>query len=218
MSMRFFGEGLSCVRGERLVFDGLYFAVGPGAALVLTGRNGSGKTSLLRVMAGLTRNAAGRIGWDDGLITEEPERHRARIAYAGHLDAVKPVLSVGENALGWACLHGGDERTATQALEAFDLADLADMPARYLSAGQRHRLALARLPAGGATLWLMDEPTVALDSESVGAPNRAISRHRENSGMAVIATNVALEIPGATTLKMTPANMTAAKNTLDSES
>ncbi len=204
--MRFFGEALSCVRGERLVFDGLDFSVGPGAALVLTGRNGSGKTSLLRVMAGLTRNAAGRIGWEDGTIADEPERHRSRIAYAGHLDAVKPVLSVGENAVGWALLHGGNARTAILALEAFDLADLADMPARYLSAGQRHRLALARLPAGTATLWLMDEPTVALDAESVGALNRAIARHRESGGMAVIATNVTLDIPGATTLNMTREN------------
>ena len=202
--MRFFGEALSCIRGERLVFDSLDFAVAPGAALVLTGRNGSGKTSLLRVMAGLTRAASGRIGWDDGTIADEPERHRARIAYAGHLDAVKPILSVRENAVGWSRLQGGDAGRADKALEIFDLAELADMPARYLSAGQRHRLALARLPASAARLWLMDEPTVALDGESIAALNRAIAAHRDGGGMAVIATNVALDIADAETLDLTP--------------
>ncbi len=201
--MRFFGEALSCVRGERLVFSGLDFSVEPGDALVLTGRNGSGKTSMLRVMAGLSRCAEGTVGWEDGTIRDDPERHCARTAYAGHLDAVKPVLTVRENALGWAQLNGGDEASAMAALEIFGLSDLADMPARYLSAGQRHRLSLARLPARPATLWLMDEPTVALDADSVVALNRAIAAHRDSGGMAVIATNVSLDIEDARRLDMT---------------
>jgi heme exporter protein A len=194
---RFGGSELTCARGERLVFAGLGFEMGPGEALVLEGRNGSGKTSLLRLMAGLGRPASGRIGWDGGDIAEDMETHAARTRYIGHLDAVKPQLSVLENIAFWAALHGADEAAARNGLADFGLDALAQAPARYLSAGQRRRLALARLAASPGALWLLDEPTIALDRASVQALMDAIARHLAGGGMAVIATNVDLALADA---------------------
>jgi len=200
--MRFFGQGLECVRGERLVFSGLDFALDPGGALILAGRNGSGKTSLLRLMAGLAPRQAGELAWDDGPVDDDPERHAARLCYVGHLDAVKPVLTVRENLGFWARLGGGGEAAATRALAHFGLDGMSGVPARYLSAGQRHRLSLSRLLAAPAELWLLDEPTVALDTESVAALMAALAEHRAGGGMAVIATNVELGDIGAAMLDM----------------
>ena len=135
--MRFFGEDLACIRGERVVFAGLAYSITDGDAITLVGRNGSGKTSALRVMAGLTPAAEGGLGWDDGTITEEPERHRARLHYVGHQDAVKPVLSVRENLFLWTRLRGGGDEAVEAGLARFGLESLADVPGRYLSAGQQ---------------------------------------------------------------------------------
>ena len=200
--MRFFGENLTCVRGERVVFAGLDFALAAGDAVTLSGRNGSGKTSLLRVMAGLTPAATGRLAWDDGPVAAAPERHRARLHFVGHLDAVKPVLSVRENLAQWTRLRGGSDDGVTRGLAAFGLTALAGIPGRYLSAGQRRRLSLARLAATPAALWLLDEPTIALDRDSVAALYDAIAQHRAGGGMAVIATNVALALDGVSTIDM----------------
>jgi len=200
--MRFFGENLSCVRGERLVFSGLEFAVDPGTALVLTGSNGSGKTSLLRVMAGLTLPTAGHVAWQDGPVADDPERHHNRLHYVGHLDALKPVLSVRENLETWAQLHGGTDKKIALALKKLRLEGFENIPGRYLSAGQRRRLSLARLAASDAPLWLLDEPTIALDAASVDAVRNLIAEHRAAGGMAVIATNVDLGIAATTTLNL----------------
>jgi len=200
--MRFFGQGLACVRGERLVFTGLDFALGPGEALILAGRNGTGKTTLLRLMAGLAPCQAGRLGWDDGPVRDEPERHAARLHYVGHLDAVKPALTVWENLEFWARLRGSDGAGARTALARLGLDGLALVPARYLSAGQRHRLSLARLLAAPAVLWLLDEPTVALDGDSIAALMAALAEHRAGGGMVVIATNVDLGDIEAATLDL----------------
>ncbi len=200
--MRFFGKNLKCIRGERVVFADLDFSVSPGDAITLIGRNGSGKTSLLRVMAGLTRAATGSLGWDDGTVSDDPERHRRRLNFVGHLDSVKAVLTVRENLTGWAHLRGATDDKVTEGLIAFGLGRLADIPGRYLSAGQRRRLSLARLSLSAAPLWLLDEPTIALDSEAVTALNRAIVAHRDGGGMVVIATNVALDIDDADPIDM----------------
>jgi heme exporter protein A len=197
---RLTGEGLASLRGERLVFAGLDFAVTAGEVLVLTGRNGSGKTTLLRLVAGLSRPVAGRLLWHDGPVADDPERHRRRLHYVGHLDAVKPALTVTENLTGWALLRGDDGSGVRAALDRLGLGALAGVPARYLSAGQRRRLALSRLLATPAPLWLLDEPTIALDRESVAALHEALARHRDAGGMALIATNVDLAIGGAKTL------------------
>ncbi|MGF1628936.1 MAG: heme ABC exporter ATP-binding protein CcmA [Kiloniellaceae bacterium] len=193
----FEGRDLQCRRGGRDVFAGLSFVLPPGGALLLTGPNGSGKSSLLRLMAGLLRPAGGALLWDGRPIAEAPEAHVARLHYLGHLDAVKPVLSVAENLSFWAALRGtkaalGAAREA--ALERFALSELAAVPGRLLSAGQRRRLALARLVAAPAELWLLDEPSVGLDHASVGRLAAAIADHRTGGGRVVVATHTALDL------------------------
>jgi heme exporter protein A len=190
------GRGLCCIRSDREVFRNLDFDLVSGQALVLRGPNGSGKTSLLRLVAGLLQPAAGKLTWDGVSVEEDPEAHRTRLHYVGHLDSLKPAFSVAENLAFWAALRGnpGGE---TAALERFGIARLADFPAGLLSAGQRRRLALARLAASAAPLWLLDEPTVALDTEAIGALAELIAEHRETGGMVLAATHVDLPLSGA---------------------
>lgn len=197
---RFSASGLGCRRGQRLVFEGLGFALGPGEALTLRGPNGSGKSTLLRCLAGLLRPAAGAVAWEGRPVADEPEAHRRRLHYVGHQDAVKPPLTVGENLAFWARLHGGHAVAA--ALAAFGLADLAGYPARLLSAGQRRRLALARLLAWPAPLWLLDEPTAGLDAESVGRFAAAAAEHRAAGGILLLATHDDSPLPGAGRLSL----------------
>lgn len=195
----FSGENLACRRGGRLVFSGLTFALPPGGALVLRGPNGSGKTTLLRLMAGLGRISAGRLLWA-GAPVEDRESLGGRLRFIGHLDAIKPAFTVHENLTFWAAFWGTPDAALTeQAMEAFGLAALADFPARLLSAGQRHRLALARLIAAPAPLWLLDEPANALDDRSLAALTDAIAGHRRRGGMVVLASHGAdLAADGAT--------------------
>ena len=193
----FEGRSLHCRRGGRDVFAALSFALPPGGALLLTGPNGSGKSSLLRLMAGLLKPAGGELLWDGIAIAEAPEDHAARLHYLGHLDAVKPVLSVAENLRFWAELRGlakAPGAALEAALQRFALADLAAVPGRLLSAGQRRRLALARLVASPADLWLLDEPSVGLDHASVGRLAAAIAEHRSDGGRVVVATHTALDL------------------------
>ncbi|WP_193366960.1 heme ABC exporter ATP-binding protein CcmA [Pelagibius marinus] len=194
----FEGRSLHCRRGGRDVFAELSFALPPGGALLLTGPNGSGKSSLLRLMAGLLKPAGGELLWDGQAISEAPEEHAARLHYLGHLDAVKPVLSVAENLRFWADLRGSaaSDRNTTldAALERFALTELAAVPGRLLSAGQRRRLALARLVAAPADLWLLDEPSVGLDHASVERLAAAIAGHRAAGGRVVVATHTALHL------------------------
>jgi heme exporter protein A len=198
----FDGQSLTCIRGERRVFTALDFALGPGEALVVTGPNGSGKSSLLRLMAGLTAPALGRLAWDGVDIREDPVAHFARLHYVGHADAVKPVLTVAENLVLWTGLRGGGPAEARSGLDRLGLAVLADQPARLLSAGQRRRLALARIAAAPAALWLLDEPTTALDAESVGRLSDLIGEHRAAGGRVVLSTHGVLEVPDAQVLEM----------------
>ncbi|MFQ5953635.1 MAG: heme ABC exporter ATP-binding protein CcmA [Kiloniellales bacterium] len=201
----FAGDNLACVRGERMVFCGLDFHLEAGAALVLLGPNGSGKSSLLRLMAGLLRPAAGRLAWDGAGLEEDREAHAGRLHYVGHLDAVKPVLSVAENLAFWAGLRAppaGAGQRVEAALARFGLTSLAGLPARFLSAGQRRRLALARIAATPAPLWLLDEPTAALDDASVARLTEVIAGHRAGGGMVVVATHGGLDLPGAAALAL----------------
>lgn len=197
----FAGIDLACRRGERLVFAGLGFAVPPGGVLVLTGPNGSGKSSLLRLMAGLTPPAAGFIAWDGAPLEEDPAAHRARLHFIGHQDAVKPVLSVAETLAFWAGMRGGGKAAA--ALERFRLRALADWPCRLLSAGQRRRLALARLIASPAALWLLDEPATGLDSDALADLLAAIDAHRAAGGRVVLSTHTPLPLEQAQSLSLT---------------
>ncbi len=198
----FEGRDLACRRGERLVFEGLDFALDRGGALLLTGPNGSGKSSLLRVMAGLTPPLLGTLTWDGAGVTEDPGAHRARLHFVGHQDALKPVLTVAETLGFAAALRQAPRDRILPALQKFHLAELADLPCRVLSAGQRRRLALARLLASPATLWLLDEPTTGLDDASVQDLMSVIAEHRAGGGMAVIATHQPLPLPQATALSL----------------
>lgn len=203
-SSTFAADGLACVRGERLVFAGLGFSLGAGEALLLLGPNGSGKSSLLRLLAGLLRPAAGHLLWNGQPVAEDREMHAGRLHYVGHHDAIKPVLSVHENLRFWAQLHdprAGDVMART-ALERLGLWHLADVPGKLLSAGQKRRLNLARVLAAPAPLWLLDEPTVALDRAAVKALETLIGEHRAAGGMVVLSTHAEVDLPGARVLQL----------------
>lgn len=193
------GERLTCVRGDRLVFRDLDFAARAGRALVLTGPNGAGKSTLLRLVATLLQPRSGRLVWQGNPVSDDPDRYRAAIGYLGHLDAVKPTLTVAENLGFWA---QGDRAAIAAALDAFALADKAPLPARFLSAGQKRRLALARLTVKRAPVWLLDEPTTALDRRSTALFAAAVSGHLAQGGLALIATHVDLGLDGVDRLEM----------------
>jgi heme exporter protein A len=197
----FAGEGLACRRGERRVFADVAFALGPGSALVLGGPNGSGKTSLLRLMAGLARPEQGNIAWDGTSITEDPAVHRGRLHYVGHQEAVKLALTAEENLAFWAQMRGATATAAT-ALRHFRLEHRTTWPARYLSAGERKRLGLARLLASPAALWLLDEPTTSLDTDSIEILLAMIAEHRRGGGCIAVATHAAMPLPNAQTITL----------------
>jgi heme exporter protein A len=194
------GENLACRRGERLVFRGVNCDLPAGGALVLTGPNGSGKSSLLRLLATLLVPTAGRLLWGGAPVTQDPARYRGVIHYVGHLDGVKPALTPREMLGFWAALRGVRRPAIDAALAAFGLDQVADWPCRWLSAGQRRRLALARLIAAPAPVWLLDEPGAALDTDGEGQLEMAISAHRAAGGSIVVATHQPILLPGATTL------------------
>jgi len=202
----FRGCELSCRRGGRLVFSHLGFTLEPGGALLLLGPNGSGKSSLLRVLAGLLRPSEGRLEWNGQPLDDDPEAHAARTHYLGHHDAIKPVLSVLEMVRFWARLHQTDvaraDRAAEAAVERFGLDHLADMPGRMLSAGQKRRVNLARLLAAPCPLWLMDEPTTALDRASIAVLETVLVEHRAAGGMVVLSTHADIVLPDATILSL----------------
>jgi heme exporter protein A len=198
----FEGRDLTCHRGLRQVFTGLDFALPAGGVLLLTGANGSGKSTLLRIMAGLLRPVAGELVWDGVRVADDPEAHNGRVHYLGHQDAVKPILSAAENLAFWAGLRGRPNADVEQALEHFGLAHLAGVAGRMLSAGQKRRLALARLLVSPAELWLLDEPSVGLDDASLDSLGAAITRHRSDGGRVAAATHVRLPVEGAEELTL----------------
>ncbi|MEG3619318.1 heme ABC exporter ATP-binding protein CcmA [Magnetovibrio sp. PR-2] len=202
---QFWGEKLTCVRSERVVFHGLNFELSPGGALILIGPNGCGKSSLLRMMAGLLRPAGGNMLWaNEGAEPEEAlddiDEHGGRLHYVGHHDAVKPVLTAAENIEFWAHVRGGGEDTVMDALDVFDIKHLYDVPGRFMSAGQKRRVNLARIIAAPAPLWLLDEPTTALDKATIKRLEDAVQRHRDGGGMVVLSTHADVNTPGSTTL------------------
>ena len=190
---------LALLRGERLVFAGLAFAVPEGGALLLTGANGAGKSSLLRCLAGLLPPSDGQVLWQGEDAFADRAAHALRLRYAGHAEAIKPSLTVAENIAFWARLWGGDARGA---LAAVGLDGLADLPARVLSSGQRRRLSLARLLLGDPLLWLLDEPTVGLDAASVARLGALLAAHRAKGGAVIAATHLPLPLPGAQELRL----------------
>lgn len=196
-------QDLACLRGERVVFAGLSFTLAPGEALLLVGANGAGKSSLLRLLAGLIPLAEGTLLWAGEEAMADRAAHARRLRYLGHADALKPALTARENLGFFARLWGGDVEPA---LAALDLLPLADLPARVLSSGQRRRLALARLalvsPLAPAPLWLLDEPTVGLDTASVARLGALLARHRAGGGLVIAATHLPLPLPHAAELRL----------------
>ena len=189
--MRLSGRDLRCVRGGREVFSGLDFEASSGEALAVTGANGSGKTSLLRLIAGLLMGAGGSIDLEGG----EPELTLPEQAhYLGHRDALKPALSVAENLTFWRDFLGGDAEDAGKCLASVALDHAAHLPAAYLSAGQRRRLSIARLLTVQRPVWLLDEPTSALDAAGQDLFAGLMRDHLARGGIIVAATHAPLGI------------------------
>jgi heme exporter protein A len=173
-------DSLSVFRGDRLVLDRLSFTVNAGGALLLLGPNGAGKSTLLRAVAGLKRLDGGRVLFDG------TDDFAGQVAYLGHQDAIKPGLTTVEN-LAFAARISGRP---------------ASLPARMLSAGQKRRLALARLSVSGAALWLLDEPTLGVDAASVATFGAILAGHREAGGLVLAATHLPLPLPDAAELRL----------------
>lgn len=197
--MRLRGSDLACVRGGREVFRGLAFTVEAGEALVVTGPNGAGKSSLLRMVAGLVRPQQGQLELEgaDAELTRGEHVH-----YLGHQDALKPSLSVRENLGFWAALLGGDGTKSDVALAAVGLGELAQLPAVYLSAGQRRRLAVARLIAVERSIWLLDEPTSTLDAAAQAMLADLMRAHLAGHGVILVASHGPIGLDGAKELRL----------------
>lgn len=187
-------ENLSCARGGITLLERVGFALPSGRALILRGPNGAGKTTLLRTIAGLQPAVA-------GIISAPPES----IAYAAHADGLKATLTAEENLRFWACIHGGN---IGMAMARMNLTALADRPAMNLSAGQKRRLGLARMLVAARPIWLLDEPTVSLDADSVALFAGVVADHLASGGSALIATHIDFGLD-AETLDLTQFRATA---------
>ncbi len=187
---------LECVRGERSLFADLGFRLDGGEMLNLQGRNGSGKTSLLRILCGLAHPAAGEIRWRGELIGKLGEDYRRELCYLGHHNAIKEELTPLENLLTSARLADEtlDEGAALDALELVGLAGREDLACRYLSQGQKRRVALARLVNERRALWILDEPYVALDAAAIELVADLIGAHLQRDGLVVLTTHQAVDV------------------------
>ena len=183
---------VACVRGGRLLFEGVSLSLGVGGAAIVSGANGCGKSSLLRMIAGLLPPADGEVTCEGG------------IALLGEASALDGDRRLSDALVFWARLDG-DENAAERVRQAIGnvaLDDIADVPVRLLSTGQRRRAAFARVIASGAGLWLLDEPATGLDTASVGLLERAIAQHRAGGGAVVVATHQPIALPGAVAIDL----------------
>jgi heme exporter protein A len=189
---------LACERGERLLFKNLGFELGHGEALLVRGGNGHGKTSLLRILCGLSVPAAGVVRWRGDPINKIHEQYGREMAYIGHANGIKDDLTPMENLRIAAALCGRvlDDATAMAALEQVGLSRCVDLPARVLSFGQRRRVALAGLMTAGALLWILDEPLTGLDVEGVAMVEQMVRDHIVAGGLAIMTTHQPLALDG----------------------
>jgi heme exporter protein A len=207
--MRLSANQIGLERGGRRLFSGVSFEVGHGEALVVVGPNGAGKSSLLRAIAGFLPLAAGRLALADA----DPDASLPELAhYVGHADALKGALTAGENLAFWAGALGGDARRPAwlAALARLGLPHVADFPARALSAGQKRRVALARLIVAPRPIWLLDEPTTALDAAAQALFADVMAEHLATGGLIIAATHAPLGLAGARTLRLGPVEAVAA--------
>jgi heme exporter protein A len=197
-------SNLACVRGERVLFSGLACAVGPGEWLHVRGSNGAGKTSLLRVLAGLSLPDAGEVRWCGRVLAEAGAAFRENLGFTGHLAGVKEDLTPRENLALAAALDGAEPPPGdvAQALRRLGLKGREDLPVRLLSAGQKRRVLLARLFLRRARLWVLDEPFTALDAGAVEVLAELLAEHVAGGGMAVLSSHLAVPVNGGRELEL----------------
>jgi heme exporter protein A len=196
---------LECIRGERRLFSGLSFSLGSGELLRVVGANGSGKTSLLRIMCGLVEPSAGALRWQGRSIRTEREEYSRNLVFIGHLNALKDDLTALENLQVAAALAGmpADAARMLAALDCFGVAHCAELPAKVLSQGQRRRAALARLALSSAVpLWILDEPFSALDVAAVVELERLLAAHLASGGMVVLTTHQEVQVVAQAVLRV----------------
>jgi heme exporter protein A len=197
--VRISASNLGCVRGSREVFRNVNFSLSSGQALAVLGPNGAGKSSLLRIVAGLLRLDSGQLALEGG----DPELTIPEQAhYLGHQDALKPSLSVAENLTFWASFLGEGRAGLTEPLEAVGLAAIRDLPAGYLSAGQRRRLSITRLVAVARPIWLLDEAAAALDQAAQARLVELMRGHLAGGGLILAATHAPLGLDAARELRL----------------
>ena len=189
---------LECFRGDRLLFSGLNFRLRPGQLMQIEGANGSGKTSLLRILSGLSRPSEGEVHWRGRDILSQRPVYFSEMAYLGHSLGIKPELSAVENLRVALALAGVSFESADlyRALGAAGLDGSEDIPARSLSAGQKQRIAFARLLACSAILWVLDEPFTALDVTGIARLRGSLENHLDQGGMAVLTSHQAVHVRG----------------------
>jgi heme exporter protein A len=196
---------LECVRGERTLFSGVNFTLRGGTLLLVRGPNGSGKTSLLRMVCGLLMPAAGKISWGKRRIGELGEDYHVHLAYVGHLNAIKDELNASENLSISARLAGlpAAREAVTAALSAFGLNGYDRLPCKVLSQGQKRRVALARLKLSASrSLWVLDEPFTALDAAGVKLTRSLLESHLAGGGIALLTTHQEVEVTAPSTRKI----------------
>lgn len=195
---------LSCVRGERRLFSAVAFDLAPGEWLHIQGENGSGKTTLMRALVGLSPPAEGDIRWRGEPIRKLGEDYRREMLYLGHHGAVKEELTPMENLKLAAALDGRmlDERESLAALHRFGLKGREELPVRFLSAGQKRRVLLARLVTRKALLWVLDEPFTALDVRAVDMLSALIAEHLQAGGLAILTSHQAMPMPSGKAIKL----------------
>ncbi|WCL54465.1 heme ABC exporter ATP-binding protein CcmA [Gimibacter soli] len=184
-------EGLSAVRGGRRVFEGVSFTLAPGGFLLLAGRNGSGKSTLIRAIAGLLPPVGGHLSWGEARLAPGDLAAQGLLIYQGHQFGLKPVETLAAACRHWAAIMGHDvpDDLLVAAAKRFGMVNLLDEPIRCFSSGQRHRAALMRFCLAPRPLWLMDEPTVGLDTDNRAALEALIADHRARGGMVIAASH-----------------------------
>ncbi len=195
-------EGLACERGGRSLFSGVRFSLHGGEALQVEGRNGSGKTTLLRAICGLTRPSAGRICWGGTDTREDPGAFAARLSYVGHQPGIKDELTPLENLSFFMAIAGGNGDSLAALARIGLPPECDDTPCRKLSAGQRRRVALARLLLNDASLWVLDEPFTALDAGGRHTIEHLLQEHLARGGMALVTSHHALDLGGCSVQRL----------------